>query len=120
MSFIHQQKPFHVPTTDGKTIEEHFGAATTGHDNVSTAYMVAPPGWSEPPQQPDFDEYTLMISGKKQVTVDGTVLTLLAGESLLVTRGSTVQYANPFDTEAVYWSVCAPAFTPERARRIDT
>ena len=43
-----QEKPFVVPTTDGKLIEEHFGKATDGNSAISIAHMVAPPGWSEP------------------------------------------------------------------------
>jgi len=118
MSFLHQNAPFRVPTDDGKTIEEHFGLASAGDADVSVARMVAPAGWSEPPQRPDFDEYTLMVSGRKRVVVDGTAIEIGAGESLLVSRGSTVQYSNPFDEDAVYWSVCIPAFTPDRAHRV--
>lgn len=120
MSFVHQQNPFQVPTTDGKAILEHFGGASSGDSAISIARMIAPPKWSEPPQRPDFDEYTLMVRGKKQIIVDGSEVTLHAGESLCVSRGSTVQYANPFDEEAEYWSVCIPAFTPEGAHRSES
>jgi ethanolamine utilization protein EutQ len=53
--FILQNKPFIVPTTDGKLIEEHFGNASNGDSAVSIAHMIAPPGWSEPFQIPEFD-----------------------------------------------------------------
>ena len=119
MSFVHQTEPFRVPTDDGKTIDEHFGLASAGGADISVARMVAPPGWSEPAQTPEFDEYTLMVSGQKRVTVDGATIVLGAGESLLVRSGSTVQYANPFSEDAVYWSVCSPAFSPERVHRDD-
>ena len=59
-----QKTPFVVPTTDGKLIEEHFGKATDGNSGLSIAHMVAPPGWSEPFQTPEFDEFTYII--KKQ------------------------------------------------------
>jgi len=116
-SYFKQSSPFVVPTTDGKRIEEHFGVPSTGSANVSIAHMVAPPGWSEPAQRPDFDEYTLMVRGKKRVNVDGEEMELSAGESLLVPRGSRVQYANPFDEPAEYWSVCIPAFSPDAVNR---
>lgn len=112
-----QQHPFVVPTDDGKLIAEHTGGASTGEDRVSIARMVAPPGWSEPEQAPEFDEYTLMVSGRKRVTVDGEVIELSAGESLFVQRGATVRYANPYDEPAEYWSVCMPAFSLERVNR---
>lgn len=116
-NYIKQSSPFRVPTTDGKQIEEHFGLAGSGDGAVSIARMVAPPGWSEPFQQPEFDEYTLMVRGRKQVEIDGEILVLHAGESLLVRRGARVRYANPFDEAAEYWSVCRPAFSPDTVHR---
>ena len=114
---IVQRQPFVVPTTDGKLIEEHFGGATLGGSEISIAHMVAPPQWSEPHQNPEFDEYTLMVSGRKQVEVDGKTVVLNTGESLLVPKGSRVRYANPFDEPAEYWSVCRPAFSPDTVNR---
>lgn len=117
--FYHQTTPFTVPTTDGKRIDEHFGRVATKTDALSIARMVAPPGWTEPPQQPDFGEYTLMVSGRKRVEIDGSVVELSAGESLFVPSGALVRYSNPYDEPAVYWSVCTPAFAPELAHRRD-
>jgi mannose-6-phosphate isomerase-like protein (cupin superfamily) len=116
-SWFLQRTPLVVPTDDGKLIEEHIGGASTGEDRLSIAHMVAPPGWGEPEQAPEFDEYTLMVSGRKRVTVDGEVIELTAGDSLLVRRGATVRYANPYDEPAEYWSVCLPAFSPQRVNR---
>ncbi len=117
MSFVHQQQPFRVPTTDGKTIEEHFGVASTGGNDVSVAHMIAPAGWSEPPQCPEFDEYTMMVRGKKKIEVDGKTVILYSGDTLLVRKGSSVQYSNPFEDDAEYWSVCIPAFSPQSVHR---
>jgi mannose-6-phosphate isomerase-like protein (cupin superfamily) len=116
-SFIKQTSPFVVPTDDDKHIEEHFGIPSTGMKDVSVARMVAPPGWSEPPQTPEFDEFTLMVRGAKRIVVDGNEIGLRAGESLLVRAGSRVQYSNPFDEPAEYWSVCRPAFAPDKVHR---
>jgi mannose-6-phosphate isomerase-like protein (cupin superfamily) len=112
-----QKSPFTVPTDDGKLIREHFGNASTGEDGVSIARMVAPPGWSEPPQSPEFDEYTVIIRGRKRITIDDEEVILNAGESLKVSRGAKVQYSNPFEDEVEYVSVCIPAFTPDRVHR---
>ena len=117
MPFYKQDKPFRVPTTDGKLIEEHFGNATTKDENISVAHMVAPPGWSEPFQNPEFDEYTLVSRGKKMFEVDGEQITVNAGESILIKKGSRVRYSNPFDKECEYWSVCLPAFSFEKVNR---
>ena len=115
--YLKQSAPLVVPTDDTKVIEEHFGRASQGGDGASIAHMVAPPGWAEPAQVPDFDEYTLMVSGRKLVNVDGEEVELCAGESLLVRRGHRVRYANPFPEPAEYWSVCIPAFSPESVHR---
>lgn len=114
---IHQTQPFRVPTDDGKLIEEHFGRAANGDTAVSVARMVAPPGWSEPAQVPEFGEYTLMVSGRKRVELPDGSVELGPGESLFVPPNTRVRYANPFGEPAEYWSVCIPAFSPETVHR---
>ncbi|RYZ48314.1 MAG: cupin domain-containing protein [Chitinophagaceae bacterium] len=117
MSHVVQKKPFVVPTTDGKLIEEHFGLASSGESTLSVAHMLAPPGWSEPHQTPAFDEYTLVSRGKKLVEADGEQVILEAGQSILVKSGTRVRYSNPFDEECAYWSVCLPAFSLSAVKR---
>ncbi|HKK48868.1 MAG TPA: hypothetical protein VJ932_07200 [Alkalispirochaeta sp.] len=114
---FHQTNPVVVPTTDGKTIEEHFGRAATDSSAASVARMVAPAGWAEPAQTPEFDEYTLMVRGKKRIELPDGPITLSAGESLLVPANTRVRYSNPYETDAEYWSVCLPAFSPDLVHR---
>lgn len=106
-----QRTPFVVPTDDGKLIAEHFGLASDGNSNISIAYMEAPPGWSEPFQTPEFDEYTLVLEGKKQFIINGETIVLHAGESIHIPKNTRVQYANPFDQVVKYVSICKPAFS---------
>lgn len=73
--------------------------------------MVAPPGWSEPFQTPEFDEYTYIFRGKKQFIIDGETVILSAGESIHIQKNVRVQYANPFEQECEYLAICAPAFS---------
>jgi quercetin dioxygenase-like cupin family protein len=117
MPYQIQVNPFVVPTNDGKLIEEHVGLASTGDKQISIAHMIAPPGWSEPFQTPDFDEYTLVSRGKKMFEVDGQQIILEAGQSILIKSGTRVRYSNPFDEECDYWSVCLPAFSIEAVHR---
>ncbi|CAA0243034.1 conserved hypothetical protein [Tenacibaculum maritimum] len=112
-----QKKPFVVPTTDGKLIEEHFGNASDGNSEISIAHMVAPPGWSEPFQRPVFEEYTYIIKGKKQFIINGESIVLSAGESIKVEKNVRVQYANPFDEECEYIAICLPAFSMDLVNR---
>ena len=79
-SYVLQQAPFVVPTTDGKLIEEHVGRAVSNEPEVSVAHMVAPPGWSEPHQNPEFDEYTMMVRGRKKIEIDGEVSEVVFSE----------------------------------------
>lgn len=112
-----QTTPFIVPTEDNKYIAEHFGKATDGNPNLSIAHMIAPPGWSEPFQTPDFEEYTLVVNGKKQVIVDDETIILNAGESIKINKNVRVQYANPFQEPCEYVSICTPAFSFDKANR---
>ncbi len=115
--YIKQTEPFIIPTTDGKLIEEHFGNSTDGDSNVSIAHMVAPPGWSEPFQKPEFDEYTYVFRGKKQFNIEGEIVTLEAGQSIKIPKNTRVQYSNPFNKECEYVAVCVPAFDIKLAHR---
>lgn len=117
--YFKQNKPFRVPTTDGKLIEEHFGLASTRTPSYSIAHMVAPPHWSEPHQKPEFDEITIVIRGRKMAEVDGEEIVIGAGETLLVKSGARVKYSNPFEEETEYWSVCVPAFDIATVNRED-
>ena len=112
-----QKKPFVVPTTDGKLIEEHFGNATNGNAALSIAHMVAPPYWSEPFPIPEFDEFTFIIKGKKQFIIDGDTVILEQGQSIKIEKNSRVQYSNPFDTPCEYIAICTPAFSMENVNR---
>ncbi|WP_281764505.1 cupin domain-containing protein [Neptunitalea lumnitzerae] len=112
-----QKTPFIVPTTDGKLIEEHFGNATDGNKNISIAHMVAPPGWSEPFQTPEFDEYTYIIKGKKQFIINDEVVVLHAGESIKIEKNARVQYSNPFEEACEYLAICTPAFSIDLVNR---
>ncbi|GAB2474065.1 hypothetical protein GCM10011375_24940 [Hymenobacter qilianensis] len=115
--YFRQQAPFRVPTTDGKLIEEHIGLASTHTAQYSVAHMVAPPQWSEPHQRPEFDEITIVVRGRKRFEVDGDIIELSAGESLLIKAGARVRYSNPFDAECEYWSICVPAFSMDTVNR---
>ena len=117
--YILQNTPFVVPTTDGKTIKEHFGIPTNGNSKLSLAHMTAPPGWSEPFQTPEFDEYTFVIKGKKQFIIDEETVILNAGESIKIKRNTRVQYSNPFNEPCEYLAICRPAFSIKKVNRED-
>ncbi len=112
-----QKDPFVVPTDDGKLIEEHFGKASINTGDYSFAHMIAPPGWSEPYQTPEFDEITYIISGKKKIEVEGKEILLEKNQSICIRKGTRVRYSNPYDEPIEYTSVCIPAFTIDKVHR---
>ena len=112
-----QKSPFVVPTDDGKVIREHFGLASTSSEQISIAHMIAPAGWSEPAQTPEFDEYTLIIKGRKQFEIGNETLVLSEGESIKIEKNTRVRYSNPFDEPCEYLAICIPAFNLESANR---
>lgn len=116
----HILTPTRIPVPGGKVIEEFVGRVQTGTASVSVAHMVAPPGWDEPFQTPTFDEVTVVLRGTVRVEHDGGAVDVGPGEAVLCRAGERVRYSNPADAEAEYWAVCAPAFSPEAARRDET
>ncbi|NNC70529.1 MAG: cupin domain-containing protein [Flavobacteriaceae bacterium] len=112
-----QKMPKVVPVKDGKLIEEHFGNASDGNSQISIAHMIAPPGWSEPFQTPEFEEYTYIIRGKKLIIIDQEKIVLEAGESIKINKNVRVQYSNPFEKECEYLAICKPAFSMNLVHR---
>ena len=110
--------PTRIPVPGGKLIEEYVGRVTTGTASLSVAHMIAPPGWDEPAQTPDFDEVTIVLRGTMRVEHAGGHLDVGPGETVLCEAGERIRYLNPSATEECeYWAVCAPAFSPETVHR---
>jgi quercetin dioxygenase-like cupin family protein len=112
--------PTRIPVPGGKVINEHIGAVTTPdaglQSSVSVAHMIAPSGWTEPFQTPDFDEITLVLRGTVVVDHDGGTLEVTQGQSVITRGGERIRYScGPEGAE--YVAVCLPAFTPESVHR---
>lgn len=108
--------PTRIPVPGGKVIDEYVGRVNSGTEAVSIAHMVAPPGWSEPAQAPDFDEYTLVLHGSVRVEHAGGSLEVRAGQAVLTPAGERVRYQSG-DEGAEYVAVCLPAFAPDAVHR---
>lgn len=112
-----QTSPIVVPTTDGKIIKEHFGLVSEGDSKISIAYMKSPPQWIEPFQTPEFEEYTLILKGKKKFIIEGESIILEQGQSIKIEKNTRVQYSNPFNEPCEYISICLPAFSINSVNR---
>lgn len=100
-----------------KIIEEYIGRVNTRHEALSVALMRSPGGWTEPGQQPDFDEFTIVLKGMLRVTYRGGSIDVRAGQAVIAHREEWVQYSTPEPEGAEYIAVCMPAFSPETVHR---
>lgn len=100
-----------------KIIEEFVGRVNSKTESVSIARMRSPQGWIEPGQTPEFDEYTVVLSGALRVTTKDNSIDVHSGQAVIVNRGEWVQYSTPFENGAEYIAVCLPAFSPEMVHR---
>ena len=103
--------------TPPKMIEEYVGRVNSATETLSIARMKSPQGWVEPPQRPEFDEYTLVLRGCLRVSHEGGSLEVRAGQAVIVRGGEWVQYSTPEAGGAEYVAVCVPAFSPETVHR---
>lgn len=100
-----------------KRIEEFIGRVNSGTAALSIARMKSPPGWSEPGQTPEFDEYTVVLRGSLHVTMRDQALDVAAGQAIIVRAGEWVQYSTPSSEGAQYVAVCISAFSPATVHR---
>ncbi|MFN0053266.1 MAG: cupin domain-containing protein [Planctomycetales bacterium] len=100
-----------------KIIQEFIGRVNSRTDAVSVARMQSPPGWVEPGQTPEFDEYTVVLRGLLRVQHQGGHHDVRAGQAIITHRGEWVQYSTPEAEGAEYFAVCLPAFSPGTVHR---
>jgi mannose-6-phosphate isomerase-like protein (cupin superfamily) len=103
--------------TPPKRIREVTGRVNTTDSRLSVAHMTSPPGWSEPWQRPDFDEWTYVLSGAIVVEHDGGRFDVTVGQAVQAAAGERVRYSTPDGAD--YIAVCLPAFAPDTVHRED-
>jgi len=112
-------EPTRIPVPGGKVISEYVGRVNTATGSLSVAHMVSPPGWDEPAQTPDFDEYTVVFRGAMRVEHDGGALEVTAGQAVVAHAGERVRYSTTGEEGCEYVAICLPAFSPETVHRED-
>jgi quercetin dioxygenase-like cupin family protein len=100
-----------------KQIEEFIGRVNSGEDGVSVARMESPPGWVEPGQRPEFQEISIVLSGRLRVEYTGGTMDVAAGQAVACRPGEWVRYSTPDGAE--YMAICLPAFSPNTVHRDD-
>ena len=99
-----------------KVIEEYIGRVNSSTDSISIAKMSSPPGWEEPGQKPQFDEYTLVLNGTLKVESRTETVFIKEGEAVIVNSGEWVRYSTP-NEGAEYIAICLPAFSLDTVNR---
>ena len=111
------KSPTRIPVPANKLIDEYIGRVNSGHESVSIAHMHSPSGWSEPGQQPEFDEFTIVMRGAVIVESKEGIIEVKAGQAVIARRGEWVRYSTPGGEGAEYIAVCVPAFDPDSVHR---
>ena len=99
-----------------KLIDEYVGRVNNRETRLSIAHMRSPAGWQEPAQRPDFEEYTIVLSGCLRVQYEQGMLEIAAGQAIITHPGEWVQYSTP-DEPTEYIAICLPAFSPDTVHR---
>ncbi len=110
-------RPTAIQVPGNKLVEEYIGRVNSGDHALSIAHMHSPAGWSEPGQQPEFDEFTVVLRGSLRVESRDGVLDVQAGQAVIARRGEWVRYSTPSPEGAEYIAVCLPAFGPDTVHR---
>ena len=116
---IHISAPSRIAAAGSKPkiIEEFVGRVNSDTAEISIARMKSPSGWVEPGQQPEFDEFTVVLRGTLRVTHEAGETDVGSGEAIIVSRGEWVRYSTPGPEGAEYVAVCLPAFSPTLVHR---
>ncbi|HXT56186.1 MAG TPA: cupin [Candidatus Eisenbacteria bacterium] len=112
-------KPTVIPAAGEppKIIEEFVGRVNSRTSALSIARMTSPPGWREPGQTPEFDEYTVVLRRELQVQTRDKNYNVAAEQAIIVHAGEWVRYSTPQGAE--YIAVCLPAFSPQTVHRAE-
>jgi mannose-6-phosphate isomerase-like protein (cupin superfamily) len=102
-----------------KLIEEYIGRVNSNTEALSIARMKSPPGWEEPGQRPEFNEYTVVLKGSLKVRTADQTIDIHKGQAVIALAGEWVQYSTPGREGAEYIAVCSPAFSPKSVHRDD-
>jgi mannose-6-phosphate isomerase-like protein (cupin superfamily) len=113
------EKPTRIEAAGNKPklIDEYIGRVNSQTQALSIAHMRSPSGWVEPGQQPEFDEYTVVLKGTLRVEHADGALEVHAGQAIITPAGEWIRYSTPGPDGAEYIAVCLPAFSLSTVHR---
>ena len=116
-TLIESPKRIEAAGNKPKLIDEYVGRVNSATDALSVAHMRSPGGWVEPGQSPEFDEFTVVLSGCLRVEHAQGALDVRAGQAVIAHKGEWIRYSTPEEGGAEYIAVCQPAFSPATVHR---
>ena len=116
-TLIQQPILLHAAGNPPKIISEFVGLTSTDTEELSITRMESPPGWKEPGQTPEFDEYTLVLEGILHVTTKDKAFDVTAGQAVIAPKEKWIRYSTPHDRGVKYIAICCPAFSPHTVHR---
>ena len=116
-TFIKQPSIIQAAGNKPKIIKEFIGRMNSETQDISIAKMTSPPGWIEPGQKPEFDEYSIVLKGTLRVETENEVFDVNEGQAIIVNKNEWIRYSTPGSEGAEYVAVCIPAFSIETVNR---
>ncbi len=71
----------------------------------------SPSGWNEPGQQPEFDEYAIVLRGMLRVQSKNNIMDIHTGEIIIIQSGEWVQCSTTSPEGSEYIAICLPAYS---------
>jgi mannose-6-phosphate isomerase-like protein (cupin superfamily) len=100
-----------------KIIKEYFGRVNSNTREVSIARMISPEGWIEPGQNPEFNEYTIVLKGTIKIETEEEEFMVTEGQAIMTSANEWIRYSTPLKGGAEYIAICLPAFSPDNVHR---
>ena len=98
----------------GERIQEILGVHAGSVYSQSIAEITIPPGGTaEPHFHKKTEESYLILSGLATIQIQGELLSLTAGEAVLIEPGDIHQIKNNGEENLVFIAVCVPAWQPD-------
>src|SRR3981189_349244 len=94
-TFIAQPTRIAAAGNKPKLIDEYIGRVNSKTSALSVAHMRSPQGWQEPGQNPEFDEFTIVLKGTLRVEHESGSLDVVAGQAVIAHSGEWIRYSTP-------------------------
>lgn len=108
------------PSEHGEIVYEMIGNAAGGSQAHSLAQIVIPPGKaSRKHYHPIAEESYYILSGTARMELDGEVVILQPGDSVMLPPPQVHQISNAGESDLILLAICVPAWTPDNSVYLD-